>query len=317
VRLRLASTLAALLLAAACASPRPERAAAAPAAPAPAAPGAAQAEYERFAREFLDWHYASNPVEATSLGVHAHDARMPDVSRAGIERRTAELRGWLERLGRIDRAALAGDAALDYQILDHAIRAQLLDVEEVRPWRKDPGFYNSQVAYGISTLSSREFAPLPQRLEAMMARLAALPAILAAARENLDPAAVPRLWAEQAVGDVRGTATFVRDDLQQALAAQGLPRSTRSSGAAGRWRRGRPSCSWSASRGGSSWRWCRARRATSGWGRTSSSASSATTSTWRSPPRSCRASTRAPSATTTPGWRARRPASTRGGLRRR
>ncbi|CAN5799071.1 DUF885 domain-containing protein [soil metagenome] len=177
-------------------------------------------EYQRFTREFLDWYYAANPVRSTSLGLHQYDTRVPDLSRAAIERRTAELRGWLARLERLDRRSLAGDAALDHRILEYAIRAQLLDLEEVRGWQKSPMMYNGTIASSIASLSSREFAPVGERMQSMTARMRQVPTIIAAARQNLQ--GVPRLWAEQAVRDTRGTVSFLRNDLPSALEAQGM-----------------------------------------------------------------------------------------------
>lgn len=216
MRIRSLILLSALLLAPACA-PAPQ------AVPAPAAaPATAQAEYDRFARGFLDWYYEANPTRSTSLGIHRYDARMPDLSRAGVLRRTEALRGWLARLEEIDRRALAGDAYYDYPILENAIRAELLELEEVRGWERSPSTYVGAVSGGTASLSQREFAPLEERMRSMMARWAHVPAVVAAAKENLRPAAVPKLWAEQAAGSARGTASFLRDDLPQALAAQGL-----------------------------------------------------------------------------------------------
>ena len=220
MKIRLAP-LSCLALLAACAPPPGIPAPQGPPAAAAPRPSPAQAAYDRFAREYLDWYYASNPVGATYLGLHAHDARMPDLSRAGVERRAGEQRAWLARLGRIDRAQLTGDAHLDWRILDHAIRADLLELEEIRWWRKDPSFYNGTIASSLAGLSSRTFAPPAVRMESMIARMAAIPSVVAAAKENLVPAEVPRLWAEDAVRNTRGTVSFLQNDLPRALAAQG------------------------------------------------------------------------------------------------
>lgn len=216
---RFAATLL-LLLCAACTASAPR--AAEPPSPRAAAPGkeTAEAEYQRFARAFLDWYYAANPVRATALGIHRYDARLPDVSAAGIAEEVAALRGWLSRLEGIDRARLSGNSYYDYQILDHAIRAALLELEEVRDWRRSPMLYNGLIASGTASLASREFAPVGERMRSMIARWAQVPAVTAAARANLTD--VPKLWAELAVRDVRGTASFLRDDLPRQLAAQGM-----------------------------------------------------------------------------------------------
>jgi uncharacterized protein (DUF885 family) len=216
--LRSLSCLALLLCLPACA-PRVKPAPA----PVPVAmPTPADAEFTRLAREYLDWYAAANPVRATNLGLHRHDAELPDLSAEAQERKARELHEWLARLERIDRSALTGDAVFDARILEKALRADLLELEEVREWRRNPMLYNGAIAYGLSSLSSREFAPLEERMRSLVARMGHLPAVIAAARANL--ADVPKPWAEQAVRDTRGTLSYLRRDLLQALEAQGLAR---------------------------------------------------------------------------------------------
>ncbi|WP_395813375.1 DUF885 domain-containing protein [Archangium minus] len=210
---------AALLLAFACA---PRTGAGPAAATSAMAATPADAEYNRFAREYLDWYYAAHPVRATNLGLHAYDARLPDMSAGAFQRRAGELHGWLARLERLDRAGLTGDAVFDVRILENAIRAELLELEEERGWQRDPMLYNSTLASGLSSLSQREFAPVEERMRSLMARMAQLPEVVAAAKANLRD--VPKPWAEQGLRDTRGTVGFLRTDLPKALEAQGLER---------------------------------------------------------------------------------------------
>ncbi len=182
----------------------------------------ADVELSRFAREYLDWYYAQNPVRATGLGIHRYDRELPDLSAEAHERKARALRDWLARLERIDRAALTGDAVLDARILENSLRADLLELEEVRSWRRNPMVYNSTLVYGLSSLSSREFAPVEERVRSLLARMAGIPTVIAAAKANLTD--VPKPWAEQALKDTRGTVTYLRRDLPQALEAQGLAR---------------------------------------------------------------------------------------------
>jgi uncharacterized protein (DUF885 family) len=180
----------------------------------------ADAEFSRLSREYLDWYFAQNPVRATGLGIHLHDARLPDLSAEAHARKAAALHDWLARLGRIDRSALTGAAAFDVRVLENALRADLLELEEVREWRRNPMVYNGVIVYGLSTLSSREFAPVEERMRSLMGRMAGIPTLIAAAKANL--AEVPKPWAEQAVRDTRGTVSYLRKDLPAALEAQGL-----------------------------------------------------------------------------------------------
>ncbi|MCY1073091.1 DUF885 domain-containing protein [Archangium lansingense] len=217
--LRATLCCAALLLVPACAP----RTGPGPAASASAmAPTPADAEYARFAREFLDWYYAAHPVRSTNLGLHQYDSRLQDMSAEAFQRQARELHGWLARLARLDRAALTGDAVFDVRILENAIRAELLELEEARGWRRNPMLYNSAIASALSSLSQREFAPVEERVRSLMARMERIPEVVAAAKANLRD--VPKPWAEQGLRDTRGTVGFLRSDLPKALEAQGLSR---------------------------------------------------------------------------------------------
>ncbi len=180
----------------------------------------AHAAYERFARAYLDWYYAENPVRATGLGLHDYDDELSDLTRAAIDRRIQVLHGWLGRLEAIDREALEGPAYFDHQILDYALRADLLELEEVRSWQRNPMTYNSLVAGAVASLADRDFAPLTVRMASMTARMRQVPALLETARANLED--VPPLWVELTARLTRGTAGFLQDDLPAALEAQGL-----------------------------------------------------------------------------------------------
>ncbi|MCP3981264.1 MAG: DUF885 domain-containing protein [bacterium] len=170
--------------------------------------------------EFLGWYFASRPVRATQLGVHDHDHRLPDLSPGGIERSTRELHGWLERLVSIDADTLQAHERYDREILEHAIRGQLLELEHVAGWRHNPMLYTRAVADGIASLIDREFAPLEQRLESLVTRLHGVQDVVRAARKNLDGA--PQLWVELALRNTRGTIGFLGREVPQGLRAQGL-----------------------------------------------------------------------------------------------
>jgi uncharacterized protein (DUF885 family) len=192
----------------------------------PPAPAALRLdEAERFAatsRAYLARYFAANPVRASELGIHLHDAALADLSRRGIDARASELHHWLERLLDIDGRALAPDAAFDHRILEYAIRAELLELEEVRTWRRSPMLYEREIAQGLVTLIARNTAPLGPRADALAARLAATAGILAAARDNLRD--VPLEWAEGGAGSARSIASWLRTEAPRELARQGSAR---------------------------------------------------------------------------------------------
>ncbi|MFP2930170.1 DUF885 domain-containing protein [Pyxidicoccus sp. 3LG] len=181
---------------------------------------AADAAYILVAREYLDWYAAANPTRATGLGFHMHDALLPEVSSEALQRKAGALRNWLKRVEQVEKGALTGDAAVDARVLESAIRAELAVLEDERAWERDPGYYVGLISGGLSGLSSREFAPVAERMRSLRSRMARIPAVLEAARVNLK--SVPPLWVQHAVRDARGTVAYLRVDLPKALEAQGF-----------------------------------------------------------------------------------------------
>ncbi|HEU4533821.1 MAG TPA: hypothetical protein VFS00_06870, partial [Polyangiaceae bacterium] len=63
-----------------------------------AAAPAPNAAFARFVDEYFDAHFAFSPTAGTEAGLHKYDAQFIDRSRAAYEKRTAELKGLVERL---------------------------------------------------------------------------------------------------------------------------------------------------------------------------------------------------------------------------
>ncbi|HXV76981.1 MAG TPA: DUF885 domain-containing protein [Candidatus Polarisedimenticolaceae bacterium] len=184
--------------------------------------GEPQREFTRLSDEYLSWYFRTHPVRATRLGVHRYDSALPDLSREAIASRIADSRAWLDRLHAIDPAALSRDARFDHRILDHAIRAELLELEEIRGWRHNPLVYSRLIADAFATLVEDRGTTLEQRLPPLTDRVEQLDGLLDAARSNLEHA--PGLWIDLAAQGVRGIASFMETELDEQLEAQGLSR---------------------------------------------------------------------------------------------
>jgi hypothetical protein len=177
-------------------------------------------DFERLAADYIDEYLAAHPVRATRLGIHDHDARLPDLSRNGLRRRAARLGDWLDRLAEIDRNALTRDARFDHTILEHAARAELLELEEVRGWQHNPMSYVRVLANSVAQLVDRDFGTITGRTRSVAARLDGFGAVIAAGRKNLQDA--PEAWTEIAARNATGALDFVRTRLPAALRDQGL-----------------------------------------------------------------------------------------------
>ncbi len=176
------------------------------------------AAFSVLADDFLDNFYLpENPTAATSLGIHRYDDRLDDYTAAGIARQRKALRGYLGRVEGFDPAGLSERARGDRDLVLLNIRSNLLTLDAIRPLEKNPDVYPSGLAATAFSIMERAFAPVNERLRALIARERQMPAALAAARSNLrDP---PRVYTEISIEQLPGTTAFFRDDLPQAFAS--------------------------------------------------------------------------------------------------
>ena len=160
-----------------------------------AAPSA-DARFAALSARFIAAAMRLSPVEATALGVHDYDARLPGVTAADRAARMAEWRTLLAELGRIERTALSRDHQVDYAMLRNELEYRLFANDELQEWAWNPQVYNDIAGGALYTLAARDFAPWAVRLKAATARMEALPGLLAESRRQLVPARVPPVYAQ-------------------------------------------------------------------------------------------------------------------------
>ncbi len=200
----LAAALAAALLAG-CGSGAPSAPAAEPVATEAAAAAAqADATFAALAARYLDEGLAMSPVSATAIGEHRHDSELDDLSAAGRQKLLDWARARRAELAAIDPTQLSRENQVDALILGNQLDYAIWDDQVLQRWAWDPQIYSSLAGGAIYSLMAREFAPMPDRLRSATARMEKLPALLAQARENLDPARVPKTHAETVSRQNRG-----------------------------------------------------------------------------------------------------------------
>lgn len=177
--------------------------------PAATATDAQDARFEALSKRFVDEGLALSPVSATQIGDHRFDSEIDDVSEAGRGKAVEWNRAMLAALDAIDTAALSRGNQVDALILRNQLEGTLYDLETVQSWAWDPQLYSGLAGGAIYNLMAREFAPLPERLGSAAARMEKIPALLAQARDNLDPARVPKTHAETVARQNRGLLTLV------------------------------------------------------------------------------------------------------------
>jgi uncharacterized protein (DUF885 family) len=186
---------------------RTQRRAAAPRQTARTSPaGLHKARLSALAEQYLQGFYAFNPTQATALGLHQYDSALESRSPDAVAQEVRRLRGALAELSRIHEWMLSADERYDYLVLQSHARAQLLELEDIRMWRRNPNVYNALVAASIDNILKRNYAPIEQRLDAFLARERQIVRLLGEARANLD--APPRIYTETAITETRGSVEY-------------------------------------------------------------------------------------------------------------
>jgi uncharacterized protein (DUF885 family) len=152
-----------------------------------------ESRFDRTVERWFRERMALDPVMATYLGLHEHDAELPDGSREQVERQVSALRSSVAEMERFAAEELSADRALDRDLLIHEARLELHDLEERRSWA---GRSDGAEALGkaLFPLFTRYFSPFASRLEAIAGRLEAAPGFLAETRSRV--MAPVQLWAE-------------------------------------------------------------------------------------------------------------------------
>jgi uncharacterized protein (DUF885 family) len=167
------------------------------------------AEYRDLAERVVDELLAADPHLAADAGDHRHDHRLPDLSPDGVTAQVRMLRDASAALSGVDTDGLSLADQVDHEQLLSLVERKLFLLTEVREHEWNPLVHNPGGL--LFALLARPFAPAEQRLEALGARLAAIPDALAIARSVLTNC--PRIHLETAAGQFRGTAALVRNDL--------------------------------------------------------------------------------------------------------
>ncbi|MGZ8438034.1 MAG: DUF885 family protein, partial [Candidatus Limnocylindrales bacterium] len=173
---------------------------------------------------FLADLFRFNPIFATAMGEHVHDARWPDLSAAGRAEQLAFIDRWLAEFRAM--GSLDGDDAIDRDLLVGELEAARFNETVLREDAWNPLEWVYLIGNGLFTLTAREFAPLADRLGSIAGRLEGLPALLDSARERLvglEDRPVGRFQTEAALRQLPGIGEQIDEALTAAQAAVGDP----------------------------------------------------------------------------------------------
>ena len=181
-------------------------------------------DFAQLGRAYIAALTTQDPVESTQLGDHSHDGDLPRIDAAARAERAASDRRLLKTLRGIDRAQLTPDSQVDYALLKNALEYDLWDLQTLQTWAWNPQVYNEAASNSLYLLVARDFAPWPQRFDAIVSRMEKLPAYLVESRRQLDPKRVPKVFAETVAKQNAGLMEIVNDAILPQVASSGVPR---------------------------------------------------------------------------------------------
>ena len=155
---------------------------------------AADARLTALISDRFDALMEAHPTWATGLGVHAHDGRLADLSRAAKEADMSAERRFIDALEAMDLEPLSEAARFERELALHGARLRLFDAEVVRGWERSTSA-TDEIGTALFLLAARDFAPLEERLLPLTERIEGIPEALLQVRDRLGDQPV-RLWLE-------------------------------------------------------------------------------------------------------------------------
>ncbi len=172
----------------------------------------ADEKLDAFFRQYLEDYFRLRPLEATKLGDHRFDSLIENLSpesRAAWLDQTRKAAADLNR--QVDYAKLSRPAQVDFEILQHQLEYQIWLAENTHPYEEDPRVYNDYINDSVYLLLTQSTLPLETNVASAIARMALIPKVIAAARQNLrNPS---RVCTETAIRQNRGAIAFYQSDI--------------------------------------------------------------------------------------------------------
>lgn len=191
-------------------------------------------EFARLSQEFVYTTLSFSPSAATSAGLHDYhgqtlDDLLDDMSPAAQDRHLRFYRDFASRLAKLKPASLSAEERMDAAILQDQVALAELELTQIRSDLHNPTLYVEALGNALFAPAVLEFAPLPDRMRHVIARLGKVPLFLDQASTNLTSS--PAVWTKVAIEENEGNIQLVDTtlraqapaDLKQAYAAAAEP----------------------------------------------------------------------------------------------
>src|SRR5579864_1594670 len=177
----------------------------------------AVSDFNTLVDKYFDFYFSFHPTEATAAGLHQYDSKLENYSAGSQEQQIRELRDFLAGFEAIDGSKLPADTAADRDWITSSIHSELLELENIQMWRKDPDHYSGSVTNSIFVIMKRNYAAPEERLRSAIEREKKIPKALEFARQNLKNP--PKMYTEIALQQLPDDTDFFRNDVPDAFSA--------------------------------------------------------------------------------------------------
>lgn len=187
---------------------------------------AADAPFSKWVDRYLDDFYRRHPSVASQDGIHDYDDHLDSYSSKAVAEELASLKSFEKQLAdsRAGVAAapfatdkLSASDQIDAQLVQNNILWRRLELERIRAWEKNPGFYSDVASNGLMWLALYEYASPEIRLRHIISREKEIPRVLAEAKTNIKNP--PAVFCDVGLGSLQGTLSFVQSDVPKAFAS--------------------------------------------------------------------------------------------------
>jgi hypothetical protein len=161
--------------------------------------------------DFFRSYYKFRPVNATFVGIHEYDGKLPDYSQEGSSALEASMEELLDRSQRGLKTSNRMDE-IDIELATNFLLIQLGELRGEHFQRGNPAVYSSEGIFGLISLSLREYAPQSERLVSMVSRMKGIPTLLEQGKANVRSA--PREWTNEAIRQCDGAIKFLDEGIK-------------------------------------------------------------------------------------------------------
>jgi uncharacterized protein (DUF885 family) len=168
--------------------------------------------------DFFADYYRHRPVNATFIGEHTLDHRLPDFSEDGQGDLLASTETLRSRLRQLPAEPLSQAERIDRTLAEGFLEIQRWESTSAHFQRGNPSLYTGEAIFGIIGLFLTDYALVDERVAAAIERMEQIPTLLAQATTNVRRA--PAEWTTRALRECEGADALFGAGIDELIAQQ-------------------------------------------------------------------------------------------------